>query len=73
MDSEDRQQDYLAKAKLAEEHARLATDSVMRNTWLRLAEGYRQLAVFVQTKSSKGLSWGQSKAPRSPIPLTKRI
>jgi hypothetical protein len=57
MDETARQQDYLAKARTAEEYALQAEDTVTRNTWLRLAQGYRDLVEFVQAKSGRGISW----------------
>ncbi len=66
MEAADPKQDYWAKAREAEQHAAETTDSVMRNTWLRIAQSYRDLALFVQSKSSKGLSWElRSQSPDS--------
>ena len=44
MAKEDRAADYLAKAKEAEEMARRAADPLTKQTWERIAEGYRDLA-----------------------------
>ena len=72
MDEACREQDYLTKARTAEEYALQAADTVTRNTWLRLAQGYRDLAEFVQEKSSQGISWTasirSSGAPMGPKP-----
>jgi hypothetical protein len=50
-------QHYIDKAELAEEYALQATDAVTKNTWLRIAVSYRDLAEFVQKNSAKGFSW----------------
>ena len=50
-------QDYLEKARKAEEYALRTSDTVTRKTWLRIAEGYRGLAEFVQARSTRGLAW----------------
>jgi len=44
MNEESRRDEYLAKAKDAMERAKRATHPVSRETWLRLAESYRDLA-----------------------------
>lgn len=44
MAKEERAKAYLAKAKTAEEQAEKATDPVVKSTWERIAQGYRDLA-----------------------------
>lgn len=44
MSKEQRRQEYLAKAKEAEEHAAKAVDTYTRESWERIALGYRELA-----------------------------
>jgi hypothetical protein len=41
---EQRRQEHLAKAKEAQEHAAKAVDSYTRESWERIAQGYRELA-----------------------------
>jgi hypothetical protein len=64
-DDLDHEQDYPAKARQAEEFAAQSSDIVTRHTWLRIAEGYWNLAKFVHPRSSRGLSWGPSASPQS--------
>jgi len=64
-------QDYIDKAKRAEEYALQSTDTVTKNTWLRIAASYSDLAAFVQRKSTKGLSWVEpSPSPPGASPPT---
>jgi hypothetical protein len=56
-------QDYFDKARRAEEYALQADDIVTKNTWLRIAASYRDLAKFVRKRSAKGLSWGEPLSP----------
>lgn len=44
MSHQDKQQAYLAKAREAEDFAVLCTDAAIRDSWLRIAAGYRELA-----------------------------
>jgi len=44
MDFEKQRQEYLAKAKEAEERAASSKDSSQSAAWVRIAEGYRALA-----------------------------
>ncbi len=44
MTSERQRAEYLAKGKEAEERAAKANDSVARDSWLRIAKNYRELA-----------------------------
>jgi hypothetical protein len=44
MAKEDRTEAYLAKAKEADEQATKATDPLAKETWERIAKGYRDLA-----------------------------
>jgi len=60
MTKDNAQQDYAAKAVQADERARDEADTVSRNFWLRVADGYRSLARFVSHKSAKGVAWNQS-------------
>jgi hypothetical protein len=65
MEDVDRKQEYRAKAKEAEEQAAQTKDIVMRGTWLKIAESYRDLAVFVERKSDKEPSLEQPSLDRS--------
>jgi hypothetical protein len=40
-----RQEDFLARAKEAEEMAKRANDRNARDSWLKIAQSYRNLAV----------------------------
>jgi hypothetical protein len=44
MDQQSRQDEFLAKAKEAEEQAAKAADEGSRESWLKIAKGYRDLA-----------------------------
>jgi hypothetical protein len=44
MNDHKRVEAYLAKAKEAEERAAQCKDPAMRDSWLKIAEGYRALA-----------------------------
>lgn len=44
MDSQHIIDEYLAKAKEAEEHAARSTDPAMKESWLGIALSYRQMA-----------------------------
>jgi hypothetical protein len=57
MEAPDKKQDYLAKAIAAEALAAQAADIVTRNSWLRIASGYRELATFTKGRSENSLSW----------------
>lgn len=57
MEAPDKKQDYLAKAIAAEALAAEAADIVTRNSWLRIASGYRELATFTKGRSENSLSW----------------
>jgi hypothetical protein len=54
-------QDYLAKAKLAEEEAARAADAVHKRSYLTMAQRYRQLARFVERQTT-GMCWGDPAA-----------
>jgi hypothetical protein len=59
MASYNRQAEYLAKAKDAEERAARATDEETRASWTQIAENYRALArryVELQKKGSVSLT-----------------
>ena len=43
-DQRDRREAYLAQAQQAEERAARATNPVVREGWVKVAEGYRYLA-----------------------------
>jgi hypothetical protein len=45
MTSEERRDEYLAKAKDAEKQAANTKDSTQSTAWVRIAEGYRALAM----------------------------
>jgi hypothetical protein len=44
MNGKQRQDDYLAKAKEAEDQAEKVTDEAAKASWLRIAAGYHDLA-----------------------------
>ena len=44
MNSQQRKEEYLAKAKEADDHAEKAKDSLAKETWRTIAQGYRDLA-----------------------------
>lgn len=44
MSHQDKQQAYLAKAREAEDFATRCPDEVLRESWLRIAAGYFELA-----------------------------
>jgi uncharacterized alpha-E superfamily protein len=46
VDKEDRQAGYLAKAREADENAAAAKDQRTRDSWLKIANSYRELAKF---------------------------
>ena len=43
----DRAENYLAKAREAEDIAARTIDSQIRQSWIRIAEGYRELASYL--------------------------
>jgi len=45
---EDKQKEFLAKAKEAEERAAELVDSANRKMWLQIAEDYRDLARLIE-------------------------
>ena len=44
MNAKQRKEEFLAKAKEAEEVAERTTDSYQKDCWLRIAQEYRELA-----------------------------
>lgn len=44
MDAKQRKEDFLAKAKEADDQAERPPDRYERESWLRIAQGYRDLA-----------------------------
>ena len=44
MSGEQRKKEYLAKAREAEEHAQRTPDRHEKESWLRIAQSYRELA-----------------------------
>jgi hypothetical protein len=44
----DKQEDFLAKAKDAEERAVVSADSELRKIWLQVAKDYRELARLIE-------------------------
>jgi hypothetical protein len=50
MGIKERQQEYLAKAKEAEEMAGRAQDETTKSAWRRIAAGYRELAARQEQK-----------------------
>lgn len=53
MTAEEKQDDYLAKAKEADALAEKARNAIMRDTWRKIANNYRNLAMIAgrETKS----------------------
>ncbi|HET7085927.1 MAG TPA: hypothetical protein VFI23_14215 [Rhizomicrobium sp.] len=54
MRAPEQRQDYVAKAEEAEKLAARCKDTILRNAWLRIAGGYRDLANLV---GARNLSW----------------
>ena len=52
MGAQERRDDYLAKAKDAEEQAEKATDESNKASWLRIAAGYHDLAAHQNVPKS---------------------
>ena len=71
MDKSEHLQDYIAKARQAEDYALQAADLVTRNTWLRIAVSYRDLAAFVEKNAARDPSWDQP-APSTISPAAIR-
>ena len=44
MTSQQRREEYLAKAKEADEHAAKANGQFLRDAWVKITDGYRDLA-----------------------------
>lgn len=44
MDTKQRKEDFLAKAKEADDQAERTSDRYEKESWLRIAKGYRDLA-----------------------------
>jgi hypothetical protein len=65
MDTGQRRQDYVAKAEEAERLAARCKDTILRNTWLRIAGGYRDLANLVGATNLVWEKVSPSHAPQS--------
>ena len=53
----DRYDEYVAKAKEAEEQADKATDERTRHAWRKVAAGYRDLAIMAESER-----WGRTQS-----------